>query len=90
MPLFTNWVTLKKDENEDTYLWVLKENKLKRKEVVDDFYETLQSHSDDLEKIADDIAALGECKCCKNFEGPVALKERRGKENLLKSRRQNL
>jgi hypothetical protein len=59
MPLFANWFNTNKDQKNKAFFWLLKEQEDKREKVINYFCETVRSHYDDLNKIADDIAALG-------------------------------
>jgi len=76
MQLFANWFITKKDQTNEAFLWLLKEDKKKREQVIDAFCETVRSHYDDLKKIADDIAALGYVNAAKILKEQLPLTKR--------------
>jgi hypothetical protein len=57
--LFDDWCTWVRDENREKRLWRLAEKKKKRAEIRNRLVETVRSHYDDLDRIADDVNALG-------------------------------
>lgn len=59
MSLFSRWFTTQQKGATKSLLWLLTEKPHQRAKVQDEFCETVRSHYDDLNNIADDIAALG-------------------------------
>jgi len=76
MPLFDDWCDSDEEANQKKRLWKLTEKDEGRSAILDDLAETVRSHYDSLDRIADDVEELG-------YEGASAiLRERlpRGKK----------
>ena len=57
--MYPTWFSTVNYQEDDSYLYLLREKPNQRKKNIDTFSEIVRSHYDDLNKIADDIAALG-------------------------------
>jgi len=57
--LFDEWCTLAREENGGKRLWRLAEKEKKRAEIRNRLVKTVRCHYDDLDRIADDVNALG-------------------------------
>jgi hypothetical protein len=59
MPLFDDWCDNDEEEDERKRLWKLTEKGNGREAIIDSLAETVRSHYDSLERIADDVEDLG-------------------------------
>ena len=59
MPLFDDWCDSDEEANQKKRLWKLTEKDEGRSAILDDLAETVRSHYDSLDRIADDVEELG-------------------------------
>ena len=59
MPLFDDWCENDEEEDKKKRLWKLTEKDDGRAAIVEDLAETVRSHYNSLERIADDVEELG-------------------------------
>ena len=73
MPLFEDWCGSTRTEKKLKRLWKFAERALGREAIKAKICETVRSHYDSLDRIADDVALLG-------YDGPCCINHRTSAE----------